>query len=458
MIFTSFPFICIVIFLLFLYYSLKNNRYRQIVLLVFNYGFYAYLFPSFTLVLAAVTIWTYVFALVISKKRNAILLILSVCAILLNLITFKYSNQFIVSFFGSSSNFNILLPIGISFYSLQAIGYIIDVYYERILPEKNFIIVSLFMSFFPIIMAGPIERAINLFPQFRTLSCHPLKPIASSVKLILFGLFCKVIIADKIDIITTQIFSEVGTQPGGNLIVGLFLFSIQIFMDFYSYSVIAIGLSELFGIKVMNNFNHPYFAESIKAFWQKWHISLMSWFKDYLFLPLNIVLRRLGSTGLIFSIFVTFTISGLWHGASINFILWALYNSLLLTASLLLPSKVKFRIRIFNQIIVFFLITFGWLLFIVTDFPILIKALSSIFHFNLDYFDFTKMPIIKFSFFIILGILAIFFEKFFLEKFINLKPTSFTRIILDLVFFNFIVFLLFIFWDLGKSQFIYFNF
>jgi D-alanyl-lipoteichoic acid acyltransferase DltB (MBOAT superfamily) len=402
-----------------------------------------------------VTVVAYIGGLML--KQRLTILILFIFIIIGILAFFKYSQQLLLVFPGSTLLRNITLPIGISFFSFQAISYLIDVFREKINPERDYIVFSLYLSFFPIILSGPIERAENLIPQLRTLNSKPIKPIINSMKLILFGLFCKVVVANKLNMIVQPVFADISVQPGGNILIATFIFSIQIFLDFYSYCIIALGLSEILGIKVTNNFNHPYFSNSFRDFWQRWNITLFKWFKDYIYIPLGG--NRSGTIKLNINVLVIFTISGLWHGASITFILWGVYLGLIYIAEAFNRRNLKIRLPIIlSRIILITLLLFGWLLFKVTRIEDLVLAFTNLINFRSQYFDFELINIYGFFFFIILGLLTIFFDRYLLDYIITLRPNNIYNAAIDLIYFNFILLLLIIFWDLGKSPFIYFNF
>lgn len=222
--------------------------------------------------------------------------------------------------------FDVLLPVGISFYTFQALGYTVDVYRGEIRAERNLFRYALFVSFFPQLVAGPIERSKNLLTQL----AHPQKMkfdhMREGVFLILWGYFLKVVLADRIAIYVDAVYGDYGAYPGSYLIVATLLFSIQIYCDFYGYSVIAMGTAKMLGIDLMENFNAPYLSRSVSEFWRRWHISLSTWFRDYVYIPLGG--SRVGRLRRYFNVLVTFAISGLWHGAQWNYVTWGLLNGL----------------------------------------------------------------------------------------------------------------------------------
>jgi alginate O-acetyltransferase complex protein AlgI len=220
----------------------------------------------------------------------------------------------------------VILPVGISFYTFHGLSYVVDIYYNRIEPSRNFVNYAVFVSFFPLLVAGPIERATHLLPQIEKRRVFNYQQAVDGLRQILWGLFKKVVIADNCAFYANMIFNESGDQSGSTLLVGAFFFTIQIYGDFSGYSDIALGTARLFGIELLRNFNYPYFSRDIAEFWRRWHISLSSWFKDYLYIPLG------GSKGgkwmQVRNTFIIFIVSGFWHGANWTFIAWGFLNAL----------------------------------------------------------------------------------------------------------------------------------
>lgn len=220
----------------------------------------------------------------------------------------------------------VILPVGISFYTFHGLSYVVDIYYNRIEPSRNFVNYAVFVSFFPLLVAGPIERATHLLPQIEKRRVFNYQQAVDGLRQILWGLFKKVVIADNCAFYANMIFNESGDQTGSTLLVGAFFFTIQIYGDFSGYSDIALGTARLFGIELLRNFNYPYFSRDIAEFWRRWHISLSSWFKDYLYIPLG------GSKGgkwmQVRNTFIIFIVSGFWHGANWTFIAWGFLNAL----------------------------------------------------------------------------------------------------------------------------------
>jgi D-alanyl-lipoteichoic acid acyltransferase DltB (MBOAT superfamily) len=242
------------------------------------------------------------------------------------------------------STLQIILPVGISFYTFQTLSYTIDIYRNKIQPTHHFIEFATFVSFFPQLVAGPIERASHLLPQFYKKRIFDADKAISGVQLFIWGFFKKVVIADTCAIYVNDIFGNYQEMNSLTLMIGALLFAFQIYGDFSGYSDMAVGISRIFGFDLMNNFNYPYFAKNIVEFWRRWHISLTTWFRDYVYFPLG------GSHGSkikqIRNIFIVFLISGLWHGANWTFVLWGLLNALFFIPTIFIPSDSKGSIEI----------------------------------------------------------------------------------------------------------------
>jgi D-alanyl-lipoteichoic acid acyltransferase DltB (MBOAT superfamily) len=262
---------------------------------------------------------------------------------------FKYCNFFLVSFTGLLSHFglhsepivlSIILPVGISFYTFHGLSYVIDVYYRRLQPEQNFVDYALFVSYFPLLVAGPIERASHLLPQLKSNRVFNYAHAVSGLRQILWGLFKKIVIADQCGGVAAYTFEHYQHLNGTTLLMGCIMFSFQIYGDFSGYSDIASGTSRLFGIELLRNFSYPYFSRDMAEFWRRWHISLSSWFRDYVYVPLG------GSKGSIVTrirnTFIIFLLSGFWHGAGWNFLFWGFLNALFIMPSILLRSNRKY--------------------------------------------------------------------------------------------------------------------
>jgi D-alanyl-lipoteichoic acid acyltransferase DltB (MBOAT superfamily) len=327
-----------IIFLLY-WFPLKNqSKGQNFLLLVASYIFYGWWDTRFLGLIAVSSVLDYFIGIKIHQaeratKRNFFLSI----SILINLGFlgfFKYYNFFAASFADAFTllgqpldvdRLNIVLPVGISFYTFQTLSYSIDIYRKKLLPSKDFISFAAFVSFFPQLVAGPIERATNLLPQFNKQRTFDYDNAVDGLRQILWGLFKKVVIADNCAIYANQIFNNYLDYSGSTLVLGAIFFAFQIYGDFSGYSDMAIGTARLFGFKLMRNFAFPYFSRDIAEFWRRWHISLSTWFRDYVYIPLGG--SKGGTSSKIRNTFIIFLISGFWHGANWTFIVWGFLNA-----------------------------------------------------------------------------------------------------------------------------------
>jgi alginate O-acetyltransferase complex protein AlgI len=341
MLFNSFNFALFlpIVFILYWFVSNKNLKFQNLLLLVSSYFFYSCWDWRFLFLLIFSTLLDYFSGIQIEKSNNTyqrkFWFWLSIVVNLGFLGVFKYFNFFADSFkdlfslFGFQVNtwsLKVILPIGISFYTFHGLSYVIDIYKKRINAEKNFVDYAVFVSFFPLLVAGPIERATHLLPQIKKKRIFDYNQAIDGLRQILWGLFKKIVIADNCAIYANTIFNNSAEYSGSTLVMGGVFFAFQIYGDFSGYSDIALGASRLFGIELLQNFSFPYFSRDIAEFWRRWHISLSSWFKDYLYIPLG------GSKGgkwiQIRNTFVVFLVSGFWHGANWTFIVWGLLNAI----------------------------------------------------------------------------------------------------------------------------------
>jgi len=327
------------VFVLYWFVVNKNLKQQNILIAVASYVFYGWWDWRFLALILFSTLVDYVIGVSLGKEQNLnkrkILLWISILVNLGFLGFFKYYNFFLdnfksaFTFFGSEINtnsLNIILPVGISFYTFQTLSYTIDVYKKRLEPTKDFISFAAFVSFFPQLVAGPIERATNLLPQMLSKRKFEYSEAVDGLKQILWGLFKKVVIADNCATYANYIFDNSSVLSGSTLVLGAIFFTFQIYGDFSGYSDIAIGTSRLFGFKLMQNFAFPYFSRDIAEFWRRWHISLSTWFRDYLYIPLGG--SRGGTWMKVRNTFIIFIVSGFWHGANWTFIVWGALNAL----------------------------------------------------------------------------------------------------------------------------------
>ncbi|OUR93449.1 membrane-bound O-acyltransferase family protein [Gammaproteobacteria bacterium 42_54_T18] len=330
-----------VVFLIYWFVVNKNLRLQNFFLLAASYFFYGWWDWRFLSLIAASSLIDYFIGIALSRNSNKthrkLLLFTSLAVNLGFLGFFKYFNFFVESFSAAFTFFgqpvsdpellNIVLPVGISFYTFQTLSYSIDIYRKKLEPTKDIIAFGAFVSFFPQLVAGPIERATSLLPQFYKKRVFEYDQAVDGLRQILWGLFKKVVIADNCAVYVDQIFGSHTEHSGSTLLIGGVFFAFQIYCDFSGYSDIAIGTARLFGFNLMRNFAFPYFSRDISEFWRRWHISLSTWFRDYLYIPLG------GSNGGTFfkmrNIFIIFLVSGFWHGANWTFVVWGLVNALL---------------------------------------------------------------------------------------------------------------------------------
>jgi len=318
-----------------LYFMLPHHS-RWALLLTASCYFYMTFIPVYILILLFTIILDYVAGILIENSqgpRRRTCLIVSLVANIGVLAIFKYFNFFnanlegLASFLGwnySISALSIILPIGLSFHTFQSMSYTIEVYRGTQKAERHFGLFALYVMFYPQLVAGPIERPQNLLHQFREPHAFDYKRVTDGLKLMLWGLFKKVCIADRLTILVDQAYGSPELYPGLTLIVATVFFAFQIYCDFSGYSDIAIGSAQVMGFRLMDNFNRPYFSKSIAEFWKRWHISLSSWFRDYLYIPLGG--NRLGPWRWYFNLFITFLLSGLWHGANWTYVVWGALN------------------------------------------------------------------------------------------------------------------------------------
>lgn len=339
-----------IVFILYWFFTNKNYKHQNILLLLSSYIFYACWDWRFLFLLIFSTLLDYCTGIKIqqatSRLKKSYWFWLSVVVNLGFLGLFKYYNFFITSFAEALANtglqvnpwtLKVILPVGISFYTFHGLSYVIDIYKNRIKPERNFIDYAVFVSFFPLLVAGPIERATHLLPQLQKKRVFDYTQAIDGLRQILWGLFKKVVIADHCAHYANMIFNNSESYPGSTLALGAIFFAFQIYGDFSGYSDIALGTARLFGIQLLRNFAFPYFSRDIAEFWRRWHISLSTWFRDYLYIPLG------GSKGgmwmKIRNTFIIFLISGFWHGANWTFIIWGFLNALFILPSIIFSTN-----------------------------------------------------------------------------------------------------------------------
>jgi D-alanyl-lipoteichoic acid acyltransferase DltB (MBOAT superfamily) len=468
------------VFLLYWFVTNKNLKQQNILLLIASYVFYGWWDWRFLSLIVFSSCIDYFIGIGLDRNRDErkrkILLTISIFVNLGFLGFFKYFNFFAESFadaftlFGKTlepARLNIILPVGISFYTFQTLSYSIDVYKRKLEPTRDFISFFAFVSFFPQLVAGPIERATNLLPQFYRKRTFEYSKAVDGMRQILWGLFKKVVIADNCAQFANQIFENHADLNGSTLVLGAIFFTFQIYGDFSGYSDIAIGTSRLFGFNLMQNFAFPYFSRDIAEFWRRWHVSLSTWFRDYLYIPLGGshggMLRKIRNT------FVIFLVSGFWHGANWTFLAWGLLNAcyflpLLLTKKnrnnldVVAENKHFPTLREFVKIVMTFSLTvFAWIFFRANSMTHAYEYIENIFSHTIFELpnNFGGIPAIYTCFMIVILICIEWngrrnqygMEKLFLYK---------APVVRYLMYYSIVVA---IFWFGGKDQeFIYFQF
>ena len=398
----DFAFFLPICFIVYWLIGSRNISLQNKFLVIISYLFYGWWDWKFLTLIIASTIVDFFISKnlgeIQNKKVRKRLLYFSLTFNIGMLAFFKYSNFFIENFteafslLGTNfniSSLNIILPVGISFYTFQTLSYTIDVYRQKITPTNNFIAFTAFVSFFPQLVAGPIERASNLLPQFLTKRKFHYVNAVSGLKQILWGIFKKVVIADNCAEYANLIFNNYLDYTGYGLLLGSIFFAFQIYGDFSGYTDIAIGTAKLFDFKLNQNFSYPYFSRNIAEFWRRWHISLSTWFRDYIYIPLGG--SKVSKTKVIRNVFIIFIVSGFWHGPNWTFIVWGLINALFFLPTLLSKKNRKYleivdskrslpTIKSLLQIFSTFLITcFAWIFFRVENMTIGISYVKSLF-------------------------------------------------------------------------------
>ena len=402
-----------IVFLLYWFVFNKTKSAQNALLIVASYYFYSCWDWRFLFLLVFSTFLDYYTGIQIEKGKSEqsrkFWFWLSIIVNLGFLGIFKYYNFFAASFSEllTSAGFkaspillNVILPVGISFYTFHGLSYVIDIYYKRIKAEYNFVDYSLFVSYFPLLVAGPIERATHLLPEIKVKREFDFEKAKEGVCQIIWGLVKKIVIADTCAVYANAIFDNYNTANSFSLILGAVYFAFQIYGDFSGYSDIALGVSKLFGLDLLRNFNYPYFSRDIAEFWRRWHISLSSWFRDYLYIPLG------GSKGGIWmkirNTFIIFVVSGFWHGANWTYIVWGFINAVYFLPLLLSNSnrnnmgeiKLKFNFDstkvIFSILYTFSLTCLAWVFFrakTITDAVLYLKRIITNGEFSFQYLE-----------------------------------------------------------------------
>ena len=487
MLFNSIQYLIFLPIVVLLYYIFPK-KHKSLLLLICSLFFYACWIPKYLFLILGTIIISYIFSIFIDKAKNLklkkVCLSLSIIIILGILVIFKYYNFFInnINFliaklninFQFNNAFSIILPIGISFYTFQIIGYLVDIYRKDCKCEYNFINYALFISFFPQLVAGPIERSKNLLSQLSIDHKFNYVNFEIGLRYILSGMFRKIVIADTAAIFVNAIYNNVQSYTGIVLVLAIILFSIQIYCDFSGYSLIAIGSSKLLGINLIENFKSPYFSTSIKEFWSRWHISLSTWFRDYIYFPLGG--SKKGKIKKLFNLFIVFFVSGMWHGASYTFIIWGIIHGVYRIIEDVLPKFNNYII--IKRFFTYILVIIAWIFFRANSVSDAIYIFSNMFNnFNIRYLLNSVSDIIYTSMFnsytlkifiiitLLVSISILSMEDYIMYKYnINISD-YYLRInkFRYLLYFVQVVFVIFTFLSLNATygqtgQFIYFQF
>lgn len=475
MLFNTIDFILFLIAVVIVYYTIPSNKYRKLFLLAASYYFYACWNVAFLGLLLFDTAVSYLAGRLMEgkeKPQQKCILWPSVIFILIPLFCFKYLNFFLTAVRDGMDamgiamqvpEFQLLLPIGISFYTFMSIGYVADVYFKKINPEHNVLDYSLFIGFFPQIASGPIGRAPSILPQFKEKQSFLFDNLSVGAKMMLWGFFMKLVVGDRAGIYVDTVFGYFANHNGGSLLLATFMYTIQIYCDFAGYSLIAIGSARIMGYELMTNFRRPYFATNVTDFWRRWHISLSTWFRDYVYIPLGG--SRVGEKKLYRNIMITFLTSGLWHGAAYNFFVWGAYHGLAqvigrkthekkisIWESLKINPDGGFK-KFVDIVLTFIIVSYGWMIFYVSDFSTAIEITKGYFHLGVPYIHQTTL------FFFAIGFLILFLkdfkDEFAPEKHYLLESKCAP---IRYVSFAFLSVLIVLIGVLGGGQFIYFKF
>lgn len=475
MLFNSFGF---AIFLptVFVLYWLLPHRFRWGILLISSYYFYMSWNAKYVTLILFTTVVSYWAARIIehaSIKKKKIVLLISMLICLGVLFVFKYLNfafdsiSRVLSLFSiklSPWTFKVLLPVGISFYTFQTLSYVIDVYRGDIEAEHHFGYYATFVAFFPQLVAGPIERTRNLLPQIKAFHQFDYTRATYGLKLIAWGLFKKICIADMIAVYVDSVYSSLRINTGFPLFFAIFGFTVQIYCDFSGYSDIAIGTAKLLDISLMENFKSPYYSKSIKEFWSRWHISLSTWFRDYVYIPLGG--NRCSKTRNAINLMVTFLVSGLWHGANWTFVIWGAIHGVAQVIERMLEKCLSIVRRkkvgtFLSWIVVFVFCNIVWVFFRADSLNDAIYVLSHVFtgirqgmHYftntiGLGFYELAKIVFV-------VGILAVY--DFFSLKTDVIKWVGERKIIVRWVIYSGFIMVIFLFARVGSNSFIYFQF
>jgi len=451
-------------------YFLLPYQFRWVLLLIASCVFYMFFIPQYILILLVTILIDYIAAIKIEKvearwkKRYLIISIISTCLVLF---IFKYYDFFnhnihelcyLLGFHYNEKLAEIILPIGLSFHTFQSLSYVIEVYKGKQKSEKHFGIYSLYVMFYPQLVTGPIERPQNLLVQLREKKIFQYENFVKGLRLILFGLFIKMVVADNLAVYVDQIYKNPDNHNSLSILIGLIFYSFQIYCDFYGYSSIAIGCALTMGYSLIDNFKNPYLAGSLNEFWHRWHISLSTWFRDYVYIPMGG--RRVKVSRWVLNILIVFILSGLWHGPNWTFVLWGLAHGILILTETLINRilKISERIsqniffKIFNVIKTFILVTLLWVLFRAKDLNEAGSIFNSLFS-NFDVDDDFKVETKIWIFFLLFIVFDIILYKKRFDSWCNQQVPVFRWSLYMIM-----IFIILVFSSVENFPFIYFQF
>lgn len=470
MLFNSFDFLWLFPLIFCIYYIFLWKNLGNAVLLLISYGLYLKWKPIYVLVLLWVTAITYLSAHIVERKKEVgggrLFFVSGVFLTILPLIAFKYYDflnaqlsvlLLSVGFQTGLPGLNWALPLGISFYTFQAVGYLADVYYGRINAEKNWWDYMLFVSFFPQIASGPISKAKDLLPQIKAKRVFFYDQAVQGLKWILWGMFMKVVMADRVGMYADSILNNYEYQSGLSCWIGSIMYTFQIYGDFAGYSFMAVGVGELMGFELVNNFRRPYLSQSVTEFWHRWHISLSTWLKDYIYIPLGG--SRCSKWRNYWNIFVTFLVSGIWHGANWTFVVWGILHGLFqIIEKMLGLNKVisKGFVKGVRIVVTFLLVNIAWVFFRMPTLEQAGEVLQRMFtNYDIAMADITPVMLLLVVFSIVVVVIKDLLDEF-LPKY--LTPFHHNSVIVRWVTYAILLCLILTCGVFDASQFIYVSF
>ncbi len=456
-------------------YFLSPHTYRWAILLVASCFFYMMYIPEYILILFATILIDYLAGIWIydssDEKKKRLYLVVSILSTCFILFYFKYFNFFQENVVNLAKalhlNYplpllNVILPIGLSFHTFQSLSYVVEVYKGNQKPERNFGIYSLYVMFYPQLVAGPIERPQNVLHQFHEKHIFNYHRVISGLIEMLWGFFKKIVIADRLSVVVNEVYKDPSSQSPSMLFVATIFFAFQIYCDFSGYSDIALGSARVMGFELMKNFDKPYFSQSVTEFWGRWHISLSSWFRDYVYIPLGG--NRKGKQRHWFNLLFTFLISGIWHGANWTYMIWGLLNGWYIVLELWIfgkkqTTKPAFLIQILRTIYTFLLIDIAWIFFRANSFSdailILNKLTTGIASGEIVHLQFLNQYSYSLGLIVILFLMLVewLIKEESANNFIMKRP-----IIKRIAIIYFLIFSIIFFGEFNTTEFIYFQF